>query len=148
MLKTGLVGCALKSQSLFHQVCVRSRPVRRTVLPYQVAIPFSSGLCSFLLLGRPCPVCLSSQSLFHQVCVRSSCRRYIWLLSRLSQSLFHQVCVRSRAGRRGCSPAWQASQSLFHQVCVRSSTVPRGSLGWPSRNPFFIRSVFVRREVQ
>ena len=152
------------SQSLFHQVCVRSRPV--------------SG-------HRKAG--LASQSLFHQVCVRSKALTCL-TTSSLSQSLFHQVCVRSGGGVSplpgcsrnpffirsvfvlGCTPGrggGSGSQSLFHQVCVRSFRSGRtattrsvaipfssglcsfpGRAGfvhlWSGRNPFFIRSVFVR----
>ena len=83
------------SQSLFHQVCVRSQKAEK-IIYLRVAIPFSSGLCSFLaeeaekrgitLVAIPfssglCSFtprltqvagCVPSQSLFHQVCVRSA----------------------------------------------------------------------------
>ena len=37
-----------------------------------------------------------------------------------------------------------SSQSLFHQVCVRSHVTGQKKAGPAGRNPFFIRSVFVR----
>ena len=84
----------------------------------RVAIPFSSGLCSFYALPMA-----------YQNSVRS-------------QSLFHQVCVRSHRGPAG-PPSRAPSQSLFHQVCVRSLRSGRCFPMASSRNPFFIRSVFV-----
>ena len=74
------------SQSLFHQVCVRSH-----------------------VNGRVVSIRRESQSLFHQVCVRSLS---MWehVPKFMSQSLFHQVCVRSigesptPAGAKGRNP--------------------------------------------
>ena len=109
-----------ESQSLFHQVCVRSRKFRKKFRNRK------------------------SQSLFHQVCVRSQVALRTWQTSSRSQSLFHQVCVRSVYGKKGLrgTPGRNPffirsvfvhdkkkknqkgccrSQSLFHQVCVRSS---------------------------
>ena len=83
-----------------------------------VAIPFSSGLCSFNwwragrrgrksrnpffirsvfvpLQALNAVTSLPSQSLFHQVCVRSDTLLSVLNSSIKSQSLFHQVCVRS-----------------------------------------------------
>ena len=119
-----------KSQSLFHQVCVRSSRTSRAgcvcsrnpffirsvfVLRFlagmlgvsQVAIPFSSGLCSFKTPGSQRLRSSRSQSLFHQVCVRSEFYiSYEDLAHRKSQSLFHQVCVRSEvAGETYCEPS-------------------------------------------
>ena len=91
--------------------------------PQGVAIPFSSGLCSF---GRPCPVCLSDD-----------CRNPFFI-----RSVFVRRCLSEPT-----TTVRPMSQSLFHQVCVRS---PRqGQLAGPpgGRNPFFIRSVFVPKTV-
>ena len=60
------------SQSLFHQVCVRSE----------------GG-------AKDEPGTIESQSLFHQVCVRSTNTGEVLCGKMTSQSLFHQVCVRS-----------------------------------------------------
>ena len=205
---------AILSQSLFHQVCVRSPPESLMLIwgysrnpffirsvfvlrtgkipqpPHRVAIPFSSGLCSFeddvlhshsmewsqslfhqvcvrsRLAGIKTTPVSWSQSLFHQVCVRSYRRFHTYMRNWKSQSLFHQVCVRSawvrdKKGRKYlvaipfssglCSFACQGSissssltsQSLFHQVCVRSRLANCSVAGFQCRNPFFIRSVFV-----
>ena len=131
------------SQSLFHQVCVRSISSGLTGLsPFSVAIPFSSGLCSFSQRvprsSRPKDVAIPfSSGLCSFVSGAGESKP-----GRMSQSLFHQVCVRSR-GPRGCLRRKAPSQSLFHQVCVRSIRSV-WLYGWDGcRNPFFIRSVFV-----
>ena len=156
------------SQSLFHQVCVRSRNLGHgTRKGCHVAIPFSSGLCSFPPITYEVSQVTLSQSLFHQVCVRSTGAVYagggnhrrnpffirsVFVLLQSptrsrrsrSQSLFHQVCVRSPL-RSSKSLGYKRSQSLFHQVCVRSLCQSKTAGSTPGRNPFFIRSVFVRR---
>ena len=85
-----------------------------------VAIPFSSGLCSFLSgfeIGQA--VGIASQSLFHQVCVRSShAQGEMGTAVRRNPFFIRSVFVQGVGGRLKPSP---------------------------SRNPFFIRSVFVRR---
>ena len=136
-------GPPARSQSLFHQVCVRSiaspRPspprgcrnpffIRSVFVPVRVreyneakgvAIPFSSGLCSFRPLDgdilRFPPVAIPFSSGLCSFTFRPSTLP-CW---RKSQSLFHQVCVRSKTVVRiDADPS--ESQSLFHQVCVRS----------------------------
>ena len=134
-----------ESQSLFHQVCVRScPPLQKEDQNGEVAIPFSSGLCSFGRGDCGDVYCAAwSQSLFHQVCVRSRldwqgfsvgpvaipfssglcsfkrCGGETLRTFLVSQSLFHQVCVRSALVKRATRHD-KGSQSLFHQVCVRS----------------------------
>ncbi len=106
------------SQSLFHQVCVRSSASTRTRLLLRVAIPFSSGLCSFrptipAPFSPPCRNPFFIRSVFVP---QAGSDHYAGLRS---QSLFHQVCVRS-GSVIGTSGTSVGSQSLFHQVCVRS----------------------------
>ena len=130
-----------------------------------VAIPFSSGLCSFegVPVERADDVKRRNPFFIRSVFVpKWNIRR---IIPQASQSLFHQVCVRSESSALGVCQKL-GSQSLFHQVCVRSPPQPkapcRGAVAIPfssglcsfeipdevaavSRNPFFIRSVFVRR---
>ena len=133
-----------------------------------VAIPFSSGLCSFPMNIQSQSMASKSQSLFHQVCVRSYSEERIAAVSEGRNPFFIRSvfvlctslnCVERegvaipfssglcsfRGGAGRPVPPLQRSQSLFHQVCVRSL----GGLGTlrmgTRRNPFFIRSVFVQR---
>ena len=84
----------------------------------RVAIPFSSGLCSFPRPRRN-PSSPEGRNPFF---IRSVFVPLV-LLKILSSA--------------------DESQSLFHQVCVRSRPDRPRSSWIPSRNPFFIRSVFV-----
>jgi len=84
------------SQSLFHQVCVRS-PVCMTMRPVLRRNPFFIRSVFVLRKPKKLYIC-ESQSLFHQVCVRSWPKRRKNGGSLSSQSLFHQVCVRSPQG--------------------------------------------------
>ena len=87
-----------------------------------VAIPFSSGHHSYW-----------------------KSRRVFFGVSE-SQSLFRQVIIPT--GRRKITRCPQAgSQSLFHQVIIPTS-LPRVMISRKSRrNPFFIRSSFLRQEI-
>ena len=129
------------SQSLFHQVCVRStirsippevlsrNPffIRSVFVLYErlnnlrmeaVAIPFSSGLCSFTA-GKVRCFFETSQSLFHQVCVRSLSFQSIPVgPSRRNPFFIRSVFVHPSI--RITATSSTSSQSLFHQVCVRS----------------------------
>ena len=156
----------LGSQSLFHQVCVRSpyydiydggvcrnpffirsvfvrRQDRKYSICSSVAIPFSSGLCSFH----------SAQSfLFHlvdQVAIPFSsglCSFEIdpdlWERGG-SQSLFHQVCVRSSSGRGSCTSSRMVAIPFSSGLCSFARSCQRACQARLRRNPFFIRSVFV-----
>ena len=108
---------------------------------------------------------LRSQSLFHQVCVRSQVGRLIFSDggSRnpfFIRSVFVLLCQKFSQPTRRRNPFFIrsvfvhalvdylvqegiVSQSLFHQVCVRSRKDLRQHFRRKGRNPFFIRSVFV-----
>ena len=143
----GCWGCGSTdgSQSLFHQVCVRSIPsfMEIEVVPVgrnpffirsvfvlfdlvgrgtgqHVAIPFSSGLCSFMA-----PTSGSGSS------------------SKVAIPFSSGLCSFKR-NDTGDFIRIRGSQSLFHQVCVRSALQAAASITHPRRNPFFIRSVFVQ----
>ena len=107
---------------------------------HRVAIPFSSGLCSFCLSrdwqvdGRHVAIPFSSG-----LCSFREGMSVFRVDVRRNPFFIRSVFVQAVGSPSG-SPL--VSQSLFHQVCVRS----RGCLYfvWMSRrNPFFIRSVFV-----
>ena len=133
------------SQSLFHQVCVRSiRLNTKKIEEKDVAIPFSSGLCSFdVRQAKGLVGALASQSLFHQVCVRSSLLSVLWTET-LSQSLFHQVCVRSSTTGQPMRCPVLVAIPFSSGLCSFGKQAGEGGGVYESRNPFFIRSVFVQ----
>ena len=111
------------SQSLFHQVCVRSADLLHDIgADLEVAIPFSSGLCSFTRRRNEGPG--SSDT---------------------SQSLFHQVCVRSAAVIGQEYKAQPVAIPFSSGLCSFKALGIEKNGAIDRRNPFFIRSVFVRK---
>ena len=109
-----------------------------------VAIPFSSGQYSFggrdeesRSMPRRNPFFIRSVFVPHLTLIDYD--------SVESQSLFHQVCVRSRRIHRGrwsrhhVAIPFSSGQYSFRAGPTRSRSTVQ------SRNPFFIRSVFVQR---
>ena len=139
------IGIVLRSQSLFHQVCVRSGAVQGRSLCNRVAIPFSSGLCSFPeLRGKELAVEVAipfSSGLCSFALVADQMG-----LGKTSQSLFHQVCVRSEAHYIKNTKAKRVAIPFSSGLCsfLDISSLKGSLVGESGRNPFFIRSVFVQ----